>query len=287
MTKLSSGLIGLLLLIVACKESESQKTTPNGLKYTVVKSGDGIAGKKGELLVFDFQLKDATDSVWNESYNELPLHMPFKDTSELAADDGIIQMLNQLSAGDSVKTSMTAGDFFVKFVRRPLPPQLDSNLVITYTVKAVDVMTQEEFVPWREKKTTERDSKQIKKYLADNNIEAKEDTSGIHYVIHENKGAAKPTVQNCVDVNYTGKFLKTGQVFDSNRVNFSLGEVIPGWQLALPMMGKGDSATFYIPSGLAYGPMGPQYGLPPDAILIFDVRLLNVNEPNPETGSCR
>jgi FKBP-type peptidyl-prolyl cis-trans isomerase FkpA len=287
MIRLSYVLMGLLLLSAACKDSETQRTTPNGLKYTVIKNGDGIAPKKGEFLIFDFQLKDSKDSVWNESYGEIPMQMPIKDSSELKADDGIIQMLNQLTVGDSVKTSMTAAEFFSKYVRRPLPPKLDSSLVVSYIVNARDFMTEQELVPWREKITSERDEKQIKKYLADNNIKAQEDTSGIHYVIHNSSGAMKPTVQNCVDVNYTGRFLKTGQVFDSNRINFWLGQVIPGWQLALPMMGKGDSATFYIPSGLAYGPMGPQYGLPSDAILIFDVRLHNISEADPQTGACK
>ena len=40
------------------------------------------------------------------------------------------------------------------------------------------------------------------------------------------------------------------------------------------MLGIGDSATFYIPSSLAYGPQGSQGVIPPDAILIFDVELL-------------
>lgn len=278
---------GLLLLSFACKESESTRTTPNGLTYTVLEEGDGSHGTKGALLIFDFQLKDSNDSVWNESYGELPMHLPLRDSSETKNEDGIIQMLSALSPGDSVKTTMSVGTFFTKFVQRPVPPSVDSTLTVTYTVKAVDIMTEDEFVPWREKITTERDSRQIKKYLADKNIEAEEDTSGIHYVFHNTTGEAKPTVDKCVDVTYTGRFLKNGQVFDSSRIQFALARVIPGWQLAIPMMSKGDSATFYIPSGLAYGPMGPQYGLPADAILIFDVRLHNIGEADPQTGACK
>jgi FKBP-type peptidyl-prolyl cis-trans isomerase FkpA len=277
----------LLVLSFACNKEE-QRTTPSGLKYTLIKEGDGKHGSKGQLLVFDFQLKDSKDSVWSESYGEIPMYLPLKDTSESKNDDGIMQMLSQLSKGDSAKTSMRVGEFFTKFVQRPTPPQVDTTLTVSYIVNVVDIMGEEEFGPWRKKITDERDSKQIKKYLSENKVEAKEDTSGIHYVIHNSNGGDKPTSQSCVDVNYTGKFLKTGQIFDSGRANFALGgQLIMGWKLALPMIGKGDSATFYIPSGLAYGPMGPQYGLPSDAILIFDMRLLNIGEADPQTGECK
>jgi FKBP-type peptidyl-prolyl cis-trans isomerase FkpA len=278
--------MALLVLSFACNKVE-EKTTPSGLKYSLIKKGDGRTGKKDELVVFDFQLKDSKDSVWSESYGELPMYLPVRDTSELKNEDGIMQMLNSLSKGDSTSTSMSVEEFFTKFVRRPVPPQVDTTLNVSYIVNVVGIMSEEEFTPWRKKATDERDQRQIKKYLSDNKIEAKEDTSGIHYVIHNSTGGEKPTVDNCVDVNYSGKFLKTGQVFDSNRVNFWLGQVIPGWQLSIPMMGKGDSATFYIPSGLGYGPMGPQYGLPADAILIFDVRLHNIGQADPQTGECK
>jgi FKBP-type peptidyl-prolyl cis-trans isomerase FkpA len=278
--------MALLVLSFACNKVE-EKTTPSGLKYSLIKKGDKKTGKKGELIVFDFQLKDSKDSVWSESYGELPMYLPVSDTAEFKSADGIMQMINQLSKGDSASTSMSIEDFFTKFVRRPVPAQVDTTLSVSYIVNVVGIMSEEEFTPWRKKLTDERDQKQIKKYLSDNKIEAKEDTSGIHYVIHNSTGGEKPTVENCVDVNYSGKFLKTGQVFDANRINFWLGQVIPGWRLAIPMMAKGDSATFYIPSGLAYGPMGPQYGLPADAILIFDVRLHNIGQADPQTGECK
>ena len=73
----------------------------------------------------------------------------------------------------------------------------------------------------------------------------------------------------------------------SRKVAFPLDRVIPGWQRAIPMLGIGDSATFYIPSGLAYGPEGAQGVIPPDAILIFDVALLGIGTGfDQATGNC-
>lgn len=290
MVKLSYVLSGLLLLLAACKQSETVKTTRSGLKYSVIKAGDGVTGKKGEILVFDFQLKDSKDSVWNDSYKEgLPAAMEIRDTAEVNMEDGVAQMLRELSAGDSVKTTMTIPDFFKNLVRRPPPPSVDTAGSVTYTINVKDVMNFDEFLAWREKTTTERDSKQIQKYLADNKLEAKQDTSGIYYIIHNTTGGAKPTPENCVEVKYEGKFLKDERLFDKNeKIGFSLNEVIRGWKLSIPMLAKGDSGTFFIPSKLAYGPQGYPGAIPPDAVLIFKVQLLNfANEVDPATRTCK
>ena len=59
-----------------------------------------------------------------------------------------------------------------------------------------------------------KDASTITKYLSDNKITAQQDTSGLRYVLHTNKGGSKPSVENCVKVKYRGKFLKDGKVFD-------------------------------------------------------------------------
>src|SRR5262245_36187219 len=157
MIRVSYVLAGLLLLCVACN-SQSEKETPNGFKYKVVKAGDGKIVKAGELLVFNFQLRDNNDSVWNESYKQgYPAIIEIRDTSELKAEDGITQMLRQLSPGDSVKASMKTTEFFKTVARAPIPPMVDSTGTITYIIKCDEVITKEEFPAWREKKTVERE----------------------------------------------------------------------------------------------------------------------------------
>lgn len=280
-------MVGLVLLMAACQKSE--KETPSGLKYTVVKAGDGVAAKKGEILVFHFQLKDNKDSVWNESYRDgLPSAIEVRDTAEIKNEDGIVQMLRSLSVGDSVKTTMPTKKFFATLVKQPVPPTIDSTGSLTYTIKAEKIMTFDNFIKWRETATITRDNNQIKKYLAENKIDAKQDTSGIFYIIHNATGGPKPASDNCVEVRYQGKFLKNGQLFDQNeRVGFSLNEVVRGWQRAIPMLAKGDSGTFFIPSKLGYGAQGYAGVIPPDAILIFNVKLLDFNnQVDPATRRC-
>jgi len=285
----------LLTLLMSC--GEKVKETPNGMKYTVIETGDGVTAKTDEVLVFDYELKDSKDSVWGETFTEgIPAASKINDSTQIATEDGMTQLFRQLSVGDSVKTEMPVKEFFTKIVGAPAPPHVDTTLNVTYTIKVKSIMSVDEFLKEREalmKKREDRvlgeDIETIKKYLADSNVSALQDTSGLLYVIHSSGKGEKPTVDNCVEVKYEGRFLKTGEVFDkAERISFPLNGVIEGWKLGIPMLSKGDSGTFYIPSKLAYGAQGYPGAIPPDAILIFDVTLLEVSDEfDQESRSCK
>ena len=285
MTKYSYVLLGIALLCAACTKKERE--TPNGFKYVVLASGDGVLPKKDQILIFDFLLKDSKDSVWSNTHAQgIPAAMPIGDSSTIAQEPGIVQMLRQLSKGDSAKASMDISRFFTDIARGPVPPGIDTALTIAYYIKVKDIVSREEFADYQNKlmadltvKQKGKDAATITKYLADKNIKAQQDTSGIAYVIHTSKGGRKPTVESCVEVAYKGTMLEDGSVFDqAPKAAFPLAGVIRGWQYAVPLIGVGDSATFYIPSGLAYGPQGMPGGIPPNSILVFDVKLLNVGD---------
>jgi FKBP-type peptidyl-prolyl cis-trans isomerase FkpA len=294
MIKISRVLIGLALFCSAC--TETQKETPSGFKYTVLKAGDGVLPKKQDILVFEYVLKDSKDSVWNDTYSQgLPAAVPIGDSSATASEKGMIQMFRMLSKGDSVKASMSIKKFFEDIGGGPAPFKVDSTLTMSYVISVKDIMNREQFQAFQvtltdrlKTKQVSKDADLISKFLSEKNINAEKDTSGIMYVIHKSKGGPKPTVENCVEVNYKGSFLADGQMFDqAPKMAFPLNRVILGWQRAIPLMGVGDSATFYIPSGLAYGPQGQPGAIPPNAILIFDVALLKVgNGFDQNTGAC-
>jgi FKBP-type peptidyl-prolyl cis-trans isomerase FkpA len=286
MNKSAYAFIGLFTLLIACNKT-TVKETPNGLKYTIIKAGDGVTPQKDQVLVFDYQLKDSKDSVWGETFKEgIPAATKIADSTQIANEDGMTQMFRELSVGDSVKTEMPVNEFFSKVVGAPVPPNVDTTRSVTYTLKVQDIMSVDEFLKAREvhiKKREQRvlgeDTKNINQYLSDNKATAQQDTSGLQYIIHSNGGGKKPSIDDCVEVKYTGKFLKTGEIFDkSEKISFPLNGVIAGWKLGIPMLGKGDSGTFYIPSKLAYGPQGYPGAIPPDAILIFNVTLLDVKD---------
>ena len=292
MIRIPQLLIGLLILCAACTSKE--KETPAGLKYTVLKSGDGVLPKTDEVVVFNYVMKDSKDSIWRSTYElGMPQFVPIRDSVARQSEDKLTQLFYYLSKGDSVKVSFPIKEFFRDFMRAPVPEKLDTAMSIQYVFNIVDMKGKDSINAYHqrllEKKTAsqaKKDEKLIVEYLAKNNVTAVRDSSGLYYALHNNANGEKPTVESCVEVKYKGTFLKDGNTFDANpKIAFPLGNVIRGWQIGIPKLGVGDSATLYIPSGLAYGPEGR--GMPPDAILVFDVTLLGVgNDFDPKTRTC-
>jgi FKBP-type peptidyl-prolyl cis-trans isomerase len=125
----------------------------------------------------------------------------------------------------------------------------------------------------------------IDQYLAERNIVAQKDDSGLRYVIHVEGPGPKPTLNSCIRTSYVGYLLSDGSVFDENTsLKRWLGVFISGWQIGFQKIPKGSKATLYIPSGLAYGKRGAGGDIPPNAILYFDVELFDVTAYN-ATGS--
>lgn len=80
-----------------------------------------------------------------------------------------------------------------------------------------------------------------------------------------------------VTVFYTG-WLTNGKQFDSNfggkPISFGLDEVIKGWGQGIPGMKPGGVRRLRIPSELGYGKRGAGEDIPPDSVLIFEVKLV-------------
>jgi FKBP-type peptidyl-prolyl cis-trans isomerase len=70
-------------------------------------------------------------------------------------------------------------------------------------------------------------------------------------------------------------------------VSFRLDEVIQGWQIGMPLLNEGDSATLYIPSGYAYGYYGLDQYIPSNANMIFHIGVTKVGKTyKSSTRSC-
>ncbi len=107
--------------------------------------------------------------------------------------------------------------------------------------------------------------------------------SGLRYQILQNGSGKKAEKGNNISVHYKGQ-LVDGTVFDSSYqrkqpIDFQLGigQVIKGWDEGLQLLKVGDKARFVIPSNLAYGSQGAGGVIPPNATLIFDLELMDVN----------
>lgn len=132
------------------------------------------------------------------------------------------------------------------------------------------------------------DEELLKQYFTQNHIAASKTPSGLYYVIKQQGSGATAKPGQEVTMNYTGMLLN-GKAFDSNTdpkfhhvqpLTFVLGagQVIRGWDIGIQLLNAGSTATFYIPSDLAYGPEGSGKVIPPNSILVFDVELTDIDE---------
>jgi FKBP-type peptidyl-prolyl cis-trans isomerase len=108
--------------------------------------------------------------------------------------------------------------------------------------------------------------------------------SGLKYIDEVVGKGASPVVGKHVKVHYTGT-LENGKKFDSSvdrnqpfTFIIGVGQVIPGWDEGVISMKVGGKRKLIIPPNLGYGARGAGGVIPPNATLLFDVELLDVEK---------
>lgn len=105
--------------------------------------------------------------------------------------------------------------------------------------------------------------------------------SGLQYrIITPGNGEHSPTAEDEVKVHYRGTFVD-GTEFDSTHkrneaYSVKVKQLIQGWSEALQLMSEGAKWELYIPADIAYGEKGSGNFVGPNAVLIFEVELLEI-----------
>ena len=236
-------------------ELNTEYTTESGLKYEIIKMGDG-------------EKPEATDKVTVHYHGTLVDGTVFD--SSVDRGQTITFGLNQVIKGWTEGLQLMPVGSKFKFT---IPPELGygerdmgaipANSILIFEVELFD----------------------IKKPFVDTDFSkpGPETTleSGLRYIEHIVGDGELTKAGNLVIVHYSG-FLSNGQKFDSSHdrgqpFNFTLGEnrVIKGWEEGLLNMKKGGKRTLIIPPELAYGPKGAGGVIPPNATLVFEVELVD------------
>ncbi len=124
------------------------------------------------------------------------------------------------------------------------------------------------------------DTTTIRSFAVTNNLAVgKVNEYGVFYqVLAPGTGSATYGPNTQIKVNYKGRLLN-GTGFDSTAVNqprtFTLGNMIPGWQIGVPLIQKGGKIRLLIPSYYGYGNRanGP---IPANSVLDFTIELVDV-----------
>jgi FKBP-type peptidyl-prolyl cis-trans isomerase len=141
------------------------------------------------------------------------------------------------------------------------------------------------------KKDAPNNLKVAQEFLAKNKAQKGVQTlpSGLQYTVEKEGTGPSPTATDLVSVHYRGT-LMNGEEFDSSYkrgqpAEFQVGGVIPGWTEALQKMKVGGKWKLVIPPNLAYGEEGRFPRIPPNALLIFEVELLDIVGSGEQPGA--
>jgi len=299
-----------MLALSAC--TGSFKKGDNGLEYKIISSGSGKTIDYGNFMQIHIkQVYSGTkDTLLMDTRDYMSRVQVFDSVNTPLA---YFKILKQMKKGDSVVIRLLTDTVF-KDQKNQMPPFMKKGKYLYTHVKMVNIFqTQEqadsankaEAILARpriykkqveeiekglaEKKADlEAESKAIEAYLAKNNIKATKTKWGTYVAITTEGTGEKLSSKDVAIVNYTGRTLDSGKVFDSNidpkfmhvqPLEVNLGEfggIILGWTDALMQLKKGSKATVYIPSTLAYGTAGKGDQIKPGDNLIFDMDVIDV-----------
>ena len=305
----------VLGILSACQNSDKMQTSESGLQYQyVTQSSDGATPNDGEILILNMTLKTSSDSTILEAM-EMPLQKSDEIWSKTAG--GIEEGFSMLSLGDSLVVKLSAKDLYERTWRRPVPPQLDPEEVITCSMGLTEILDQEAYQrreamqridqinAYREQVLADNselmaaDGETIDTYLTANKITAQTTETGLRYVILEEGEGPNAQVGDVVKVHYVGNVLD-GEYFDTSYeekakeiglfnsarpygpYEFVLGTggVIHGWDEAITLLNKGAKAQIYIPSPMGYGEQARSEIIVPNSILEFEVQLVDFVQNN-------
>ena len=107
-----------------------------------------------------------------------------------------------------------------------------------------------------------------------------ETDSGLQYMIVEEKGDRSPGIFDEVKIHQRAMLLDGKILEDTYRQNnpevVKIEELIEGLQEGLQMMKAGSRFKFWIPPEIGWGRKGTGNKIPPNATLVFDIRLLEI-----------
>ncbi|MCW3464299.1 FKBP-type peptidyl-prolyl cis-trans isomerase [Chitinophaga nivalis] len=118
-------------------------------------------------------------------------------------------------------------------------------------------------------------------YLRANNLSAEKDPSGLYYKVLEYGDSTNYARATSVPSLIYNTQLLSGEVIGSSfdATDFDgrqLMNHIPGWQIGLQKITKGGRIKLYIPPHLAFGPVGIDNLIPPNAVLLCELELVDL-----------
>ena len=292
---INSILICLLLIaMIGCNsEGGKIKTAPtSGYKYEVFQAGSGDAAEIGKYVYFQFDIYDDKDSLLQSYRNQkqMPsIKIPPVD-DEARKGNPVVDVLSTLVVGDSIGIIMPKDSMS----NLPLGYEYVNNFIYVVVVKEVvdETTFKERITKLQEAEMAAAMALQerfpaVKELAAQTLSDYKagklttlETPEGLKYIIHEQGTGDMPVKGTMATMQYYGTLVSDGVSFDNSfekgrgfTVRVGMGEVIEGWDIAIPLLPVGSKASLFIPGELGYGANGFPPEIPGGAELYFYVEV--------------
>lgn len=121
----------------------------------------------------------------------------------------------------------------------------------------------------------------IEDYILRHELQMQKTGTGLRYQIIKHGNGVKAEPEKIVKFNYTVSFLTGSVCYSSKRdgpktFKISRSTVESGLNEGILLLRVGDHAKFILPSHLAFGATGDHDQIPPRAVLVYDVEILEI-----------
>jgi len=237
-------MLSLMIVIASTAQNKSKSTKPATSKPATAKSaGSANIGLKSALDSFSYAMGMSVGKFYKQQ--------------------GLTSIKTNLmlkGIGDAMKEDS-----------KPLLNEMQANMCIQTYVTDL-----------KEKKTFE--AKAAGQHYLDSVAKlpgvVKTPTGLLYKVIKAGTDTVHPKITDTVKFNYRGTLIDGTEIDNSYKRGEPLihpvSQLVQGWTEALQMMTPGSKWMLYIPSELGYGDTGAGDMIPPGAVIVFEVELLEI-----------
>ncbi len=279
----------LLILISAmlfsgCSKYPGYKKLTSQIYYSLRQFGEPARkAVAGDYLTLNIEYRTQYDSVFFSGIRKVKIN-------KSADDSSVDNCFLALKQGDSASFIIPAVKFFSGTLKRSLPEFIKEDEVMIMNVRLMEIQTQKDFLIEKEHfikwsvELSEYEKVLLKQFLSEEEPEMKAKKEGFYMLSIREGNGRKINKGDHIWVHYEGKFLN-GKFFDGTYrsrepVDFIFGTqfmLITGLEQALTYMSEGEKSMIILPSELAFGEKGDDYGIiPPYTSLVYTLEVIKI-----------
>jgi FKBP-type peptidyl-prolyl cis-trans isomerase len=267
------------------------KLTDAGIYYMIEKKGKGKKLQEGDMVELNYSEAILEGKQLYSSFERK--HPVSVEIGKKFDTPGFMEGLKMMRKGEIARFVVPSEMGFAEKGRgQTIPPYT----TLFYEIQILNVTDKETYQKEKKEKeaarekekkanSTERktaEAQKISSYVKEKNLTVEPTASGLYFIEQKAGKGPQPKAGDVVKVHYTlyrlnGRKLQSSKEADRPfEFTVGRGEVIKGWDEALPKMQVGGTYGLLVPSSIAYGGNERGADIPPFTPLYFEVDLIEL-----------